>query len=171
MVYKARHHFDLVNWWIQAVPEQVYAFGKLFFYGDSAGKRHGNARDYERAHGAANADGDPFALRLANNPRLRLLYLDAEHEDGYHHDQNVFAPGVTIEDDMAVLVRYSTGATMSYHLTAYSPWEGYRLMVNGSKGRLELEVVENDHVSGPAAEAGPRPCTESTRRRKRARRG
>ena len=48
---------------------------------------------------------------------------------------------------MAVLVRYDTGATMTYHLTAYAPWEGYRLMVNGSKGRLELEVVESDHVS------------------------
>jgi len=48
---------------------------------------------------------------------------------------------------MAVLVRYDTGATMTYHLTAYAPWEGYRLMVNGSQGRLELEVVENDHVS------------------------
>src|SRR4029079_14144115 len=41
-------------------------------------------------------------------------------------------------------------ATMSYHLTAYAPWEGYRVMFNGSQGRLELEGVESDHVS-PAA--------------------
>src|SRR5581483_9836199 len=64
-----------------------------------------------------------------------------------------FAPGVTIEDDMAVLARYDTGATMSYHLTAYAPWEGYRVMFNGSRGRLELEVVESDHVA-PAAAGG-----------------
>src|SRR5690606_2664883 len=63
----------------------------------------------------------------------------------------VFAPGVSIEDDLAVLVRYSTGATMTYHLTAYAPWEGYRVMFNGSRGRLELEVVENDHVAPGAA--------------------
>jgi hypothetical protein len=44
---------------------------------------------------------------------------------------------------MAVLVRYANGASMSYHLTAYSPWEGYRVMFNGSVGRLELEVVES----------------------------
>src|SRR5262249_46146410 len=87
-----------------------------------------------------------FALHLKDDPSLRALYLDAEHEDGYHRDQNVFAPGVTIEDDMAVLVRYSTGATMTYHLTAYSPWEGYRGMFNASAGRLELEVNETDHV-------------------------
>jgi predicted dehydrogenase len=150
MVHKASHHFDLVNWWLDAVPEEVYASGRLFFYGET-GRRHGYARDYERAHGSPAAAGDPFALHLASHPRLRALYLDAEAEDGYHRDQNVFAPGVTIEDDMSVLAKYSNGATMTYHLTAYAPWEGYRVMVNGSKGRLELEVVESDFVSPYAA--------------------
>ncbi|MEO3817481.1 Gfo/Idh/MocA family oxidoreductase [Plantactinospora sp. B24E8] len=150
MVHKASHHFDLVNWWLDATPEEVYASGRLFFYGEN-GKRHGYARDYDRAHGAPEAADDPFALHLADHPRLRELYLEAEAEDGYHRDQNVFAPGVTIEDDMSVLARYSTGATMTYHLTAYAPWEGYRVMFNGSRGRLELEVVENDFVSRRAA--------------------
>jgi predicted dehydrogenase len=147
MVHKASHHFDLVNWWIGAVPEQVFGLGRLAFYGPEHGKRHGYARDYERAHGSPEAADDPFALHLADNARMRELYLEAEHEDGYHRDQNVFAPGVSIEDDMGLAVRYDTGATMTYHLTAYAPWEGYRLMVNGSRGRLELEVVESDHVN------------------------
>jgi hypothetical protein len=90
---------------------------------------------------------------MADHPRLKALYLDAEYADGYHRDRNVFAPGTDIEDDMAVLVRYATGASMSYHLTAYAPWEGYRVMFNGSRGRLELEVVESDHVS-PAVAGG-----------------
>lgn len=150
MVHKASHHFDLVNWWLDATPVEVYARGRLFFYGEQ-GRRHGYARDYDRAHGSPAAAGDPFALHLAAHPRLRALYLEAEAEDGYHRDQNVFAPGVTIEDDMAVLASYSNGATMTYHLTAYAPWEGYRVMFNGSRGRLELEVVENDFVSPQAA--------------------
>ncbi|MEU7618902.1 Gfo/Idh/MocA family oxidoreductase [Micromonospora rifamycinica] len=152
MVHKASHHFDLVNWWLDATPVEVYAAGRLFFYGEE-GRRHGYARDYDRAHDSPAAADDPFALRLAEHPRLRELYLDAEAEDGYHRDRNVFAPGVTIEDDMAVLARYSTGATMTYHLTAYAPWEGYRVMVNGSRGRLELEVTESDFVSPAAAGA------------------
>jgi predicted dehydrogenase len=150
LVHKSGHHFDLVNWWLGAEPVEAYAQGRLFFYGEN-GKRHGYARDYERAHGSPAAEGDPFALDLAGNPRMRALYLDAEAEDGYLRDRNVFAPGISIEDDLSVLVRYDTGATMTYHLTAYAPWEGYRLMVNGSKGRLELEVVESDHVSPAAA--------------------
>ena len=150
LVHKAGHHFDLVNWWLGAAPAQVFASGRLFFYGEN-GRRHGYARDYARVHGSPEARDDPFALHLAASPRLRELYLDAEHDDGYQRDRNVFAPGVSIEDDMAVLVRYDTGATMTYHLTAYAPWEGYRVMVNGSRGRLELEVVESDHVSPTAA--------------------
>ncbi|GAA2609985.1 Gfo/Idh/MocA family protein [Paractinoplanes durhamensis] len=150
LVHKSGHHFDLVNWWLGAAPTEVYASGRLFFYGEH-GQRHGYARDYERVHGSPEAQGDPFALDMAANPRLRELYLDAEGEDGYLRDRNVFAPGVTIEDDLSVLVRYDTGARMTYHLTAYAPWEGYRLMVNGSRGRLELEVVESDHVSPTAA--------------------
>ncbi len=44
----------------------------------------------------------------------------------------MFSDGTAIEDDMAVMVRYRNGATMSYHLTAYSPWKGYRVSVGTS---------------------------------------
>jgi predicted dehydrogenase len=143
MVHKAGHHFDLVNWWLGARPERVFGLGRLGFYGRENGERTGYRRDYDRVHGSPAAADDPFALHLEDNEGLRALYLDAEKEDGYHRDRNVFGDGITIEDDMAVLVRYDTGATMSYHLTAYSPWEGYRVMFNGTGGRLELEVEES----------------------------
>lgn len=143
MVHKSSHHFDLVNWWLGARPEEVFGYGGLGFYGRAAGERSGYRREYERAHGATAALDDPFALELAGNDALRSLYLDAEGVDGYHRDRNVFGDGITIEDDMALLVRYDTGATMTYHLTAYSPWEGYRVMFNGTRGRLELEVEES----------------------------
>ncbi|MFC4587916.1 Gfo/Idh/MocA family oxidoreductase [Sphaerisporangium corydalis] len=142
MVHKSGHHFDLVNWWLGTVPSRVYGQGRLGFYGATGGRRAGHARDYERAYGAPEAADDPFALDLAANDQLRELYLNAEHEDGYLRDRNVFGDGITIEDDMAVLVTYASGATMTYHLTAYAPWEGYRVMFNGTRGRLELEVDE-----------------------------
>ncbi len=148
MVHKATHHFDLVNWWLDTQPETVFAFGDLKFYGRENAEERGEAHPYQRAHGSPAAGEDPYALRLADNPRLRGLYLEAEHEDGYQRDQNVFGDGISIEDDMAVLVRYRSGATMSYHLTAYSPWEGFRIGFNGTKGRLEVDIEENSYVSG-----------------------
>jgi hypothetical protein len=79
---------------------------------------------------------------------MQEMYLRAEQEDGYIRDQSVFGDGISIEDDVAVMVRYANRATMSYHLTAYSPWEGLRIAFNGSKGRLEFEVVERAFVNG-----------------------
>lgn len=61
---------------------------------------------------------------------------------------SVFGDGISIKDDLSVLVRYKNRATMTYYLTAYSPWEGYRVAFNGSKGRLEYEVHEASYVSG-----------------------
>ena len=107
------------------------------------GARHGLRREYVRAYDSPEAAEDPFALDISGHEGLRELYLCAEADSGYVRDRNVFDGDISIEDDMAVLVRYASGASMSYHLTAYSPWEGYRVMFNGSAGRLELEVTES----------------------------
>jgi predicted dehydrogenase len=140
LVHKSGHHFDLVNWWLGRGPETVFALGRLFFYGDGNAHRHAD---------------DRFALDLEASPRLRALYRDAEQEDGYIRNQNVFAPGVTIEDDLSVLVRHRGGVVLNYHLHAYSPREGYRVAFAGSEGRLELDVRENEHPAG--AEPAPEP--------------
>ena len=169
MVHKATHHFDLINWWLDSGPETVFAFGDLKFYGRENAEERGVTRFYERAHGSAAAEGDPFALELAESERLRGLYLEAEHEDGYFRDQSVFGNGISIEDDMAVLVRYENGATMSYHLTAYSPREGFRVAFNGTRGRIDLEVEETPYVSGAKGDfnmpelRGTEPLTERSR--------
>jgi predicted dehydrogenase len=142
LVHKSGHHFDLVNWWLGRGPETVFALGQLFFYGDGNGRRHRTA-------------GDRFALDLEASPKLSALYRDAEREDGYVRNQDVFGPGVTIEDDVSVLVRHRGGVVLNYHLHAYSPREGYRVAFSGSEGRLELDVQENEFASG--AEPVPEP--------------
>ena len=92
MVHKATHHFDLVNWWLDAEPVTVFADGELLFYGDVNGEEARTGPRLRARRSSAAAADDPFAIELAATPRLRELYLEAEHEDGYHRDQNVFAP-------------------------------------------------------------------------------
>jgi hypothetical protein len=36
---------------------------------------------------------------------------------------------------------------MTYSLNAYMPWEGYNIAFNGSKGRLEVNVVEKSYIN------------------------
>lgn len=152
MVHKASHHFDVMNWWLDSYPETVFGMGKLAFYGRENAEKRGVTTFYERSKGNDAAKSDPYALHLEKHRQLNALYGDAEHEDGYIRDRSVFTDGISIEDDMAVMVRYASGATMSYHLTAYSPWEGWRLAFNGTAGRLEAEIHQNSFVLGGAGD-------------------
>ncbi len=150
LVHKASHHYDLVNWWIADYPETVYARGALRFYGAQNASRRGLPARPVRSAGSAGLSADPFALDLAADSTLRRLYLEAEAQDGYIRDRDVFGAGITIEDNLAVLVSYRSGAFLTYSLNAHSPWEGYRVSVNGDAGRAELEVVERGHVRSVA---------------------
>lgn len=147
LVHKSTHHFDLVNFWIGSEPDSVFAFGDLLFYGRENAELRGETKFYDRATGNPNAEGDPFALTLDSNPHLKSMYLDAEHEDGYRRDQSVFGDGINIEDTMGVMVRYKNNAILTYSLNAYLPWEGYRIAFNGTKGRIEMKIVEQSYVN------------------------
>ena len=145
MVHKASHHFDLVNWWIASTPARVFASGGLFFYGDGNAAARGLGQRPER--GTIDDSGnDPWLLDLRTDEVNRQLYWESEKYDGYRRDQDVFGPGITIEDNMSVIAEYANGARLSYSLNAHSPWEGYRVSVNGTEGRAELEVVERAAV-------------------------
>lgn len=147
LVHKSTHHFDLVNFWLGTQPKTVYAQGSLMFYGKENAEKRGITEFYSRAHGSEIAKRDPFALDLEKSPELKGLYLDAEHEDGYYRDQSVFGDGISIEDTMGVLVRYKNKAIMTYSLNCYMPWEGFQVNFNGSKGRMEVKVVEKSYVN------------------------
>ncbi|MGI6538476.1 MAG: Gfo/Idh/MocA family protein [Caldicoprobacterales bacterium] len=141
LVHKSTHHFDLINWIIGEKPVTVNAFGTRRFYGPTREERGVRCRtcDYKETC--------EFYLDISKDERVKKLYLDCEDVDGYYRDRCVFSEDIDIEDTVSVSVKYSGGTVMSYSLTAHSPYEGYRLVINGSKGRIE---VDNIHGSvGP----------------------
>jgi predicted dehydrogenase len=148
MIHKASHHFDLVNWWLGARPVSVYATGKREFYTPAMARRFGLKSHHERCHTCPEQEQCGFYFSLADNPSLKALYLDQEKHDGYHRDQCVFAPRIDIEDTMNVLVTYDNQVTLAYSLNAFNAWEGYHIVFNGTKGRLEHTIVEQTYVSG-----------------------
>ena len=93
---------------------RVFGISRLAFYGERAAKARGDCDAESQARFAFEWDAE-----------LKALYgPDAVACDGYRRDQNVFGDGVTIEDDAALVVEYASGATLSYHLTCFAPWEG-----------------------------------------------
>jgi predicted dehydrogenase len=148
MVHKATHHFDLVNWWLGTQPDTVLAYGKREYYTPAMARRMGLKSHHQRCRGCPEQGACTFYLDLAATSSLKALYLDNEHHDGYFRDQCVFRPEIDIEDTMNVIVRYGSGATLSYSLNACNSWEGYQIAFNGTKGRIEHEMVEQLFVAG-----------------------
>jgi len=148
MVHKATHHFDLVNWWLGAMPATVFATGKKEFYTPAMAKRFGLQSHHERCHTCPEKDKCGFYFSLADSPSLKSLYLDQEKHDGYFRDQCVWNPRIDIEDTMNVLVTYDNGVTLAYTLNAFNSWEGYTIVFNGTLGRIEHTIVEQVYVNG-----------------------
>lgn len=150
MVHKATHHFDLMNWWLGESPVAVQAMGRRGFYGADTGvvESLGLQKHGERCLTCSCKKKCPFFLDLKSTDNLREYYLDNEKYDGYFRDRCVFAKEMDIEDSMNVVVRYQSGAIMSYCLNAFLPWEGYRISFNGTKGRLEHGTMESVYIAG-----------------------
>ena len=83
----------------------MYARGGVRFYGSENAAARGMATRPGTRHPRRSAH--PVGTGPAQRPRLRALYYDNESYDGYRRDQDVFGPGVTTEDNLAVIVDYA----------------------------------------------------------------
>lgn len=142
LVHKSTHHFDLVNWWIEEDPEEIYANGTRRFYGPTRENRG------ERCCTCKHQGTCEFYVNYAENEFMKPFYFEAEKEDGYFRDRCVFADDIDIEDTMSVAVKYSKGTLLSYSLISYSPYEGWKVSITGTDGRLEAAEYHSGHKAG-----------------------
>jgi predicted dehydrogenase len=136
LVHKATHHFDLLNWWLDSDPTEVFAHGDLEFYGKNHKFRHTHCRP------CPFKEECKFYYDITNDPHHMDLYVANEKYDSYLRDGCVWREDINIFDKMAVQIKYANQVQISYSLTTYSPYEGYRIAFNGTKGRLETWIHE-----------------------------
>jgi len=145
-VHKATHHFDLLNWYLDADPETVAAFADLKHYG-----RKGPFRG-ERCRSCRYKDECDYYLDISETPLLESLYEDPSTVDGYVRDACVFREDIDIPDTMVASIRYRNGINVSYSLNTYMPIEGHHIAFNGHKGRIELRQYEKQNWTTPPAD-------------------
>ena len=141
LVHKSTHHFDLINWWLGQKPKKVSAFGQLRMYGAKNYPFEGAYTKGQRCSNCPHAKECEFYLELSEFDAR--YYKENEHFDGYYKDNCIYADDIDIYDTMSVIVEYDKGTIMTYSLNATTPYEGKRLVFNGSKGRLEIYTPEN----------------------------
>jgi predicted dehydrogenase len=134
LVHKATHHFDILNWLIDSDPVEVFAYGMLEHYGRN------NAFRGEKCRGCPHKDKCKFYFDITRDPMLMDLYVANEQYDGYIRDNCLWRNEIDIYDKMAVQIKYANDVQVSYSLTTYSPYEGWRIAFNGLNGRLDSWV-------------------------------
>ncbi len=130
-VHKSTHHFDLLNWWLDSDPEEVFAYGDLEHYGSNGPFRGENCRT------CPHKKECEFHWDITESDHLTNLYVKNEQYDGYIRDNCLFRDEINIYDKMSAQVKYKNNVVLNYHLTTYSPFEGWRVGFNGTKGRIE----------------------------------
>jgi len=130
-VHKSTHHFDLLNWWLDSDPKEVFAYGALEHYGSNGKFRGENCRTCDHKKECK------FYWDINKREHDVNLYVKNEHHDGYIRDACLFRPEINIYDKMSAQIKYSNDVSVNYSLTTYSPFEGWRIAFNGTEGRLE----------------------------------
>ncbi|GAB3009213.1 Gfo/Idh/MocA family oxidoreductase [Cyclobacterium sp. 1_MG-2023] len=135
LVHKATHHYDVLNYWMDSEPEEVFAYGSLDYYGQKNSKFNStNCRP------CPHKSKCNFYWDITESQSSMDLYVANEKHDGYLRDGCIYRKEIDIYDTMAVQYKYANGVKVNYSLTACSPYEGYRLAVNGTKGRLDAWI-------------------------------
>jgi predicted dehydrogenase len=162
-ISKSCHHFDLINWWLNDVPEQVFAFGALNYYG---------ARSPYKPTGPGG-QALPFAQQVEQCPyqqywnlpgmappkddhltaHQRVFQLPYYKQYREHKPKYIYDEEIGIEDTYSAVVRYRGGASMTYSANFSAAWEGYTLGINGTHGRLETTHLVAPGRSPWAADA------------------
>ncbi len=135
LIHKSTHHFDLLNWWLEDEPAKINAFGTRRFYTPDH-QPHG-----ERCLTCEYKKTCEYYLDIEDNDFYKKMYFDVEDVDGYKRDRCIFSDEIDIEDTVALNIQYASGIVATYALNAHCPYEGMKIVFNGSEGRLEVARV------------------------------
>lgn len=148
-VHKSTHHFDLLNWWINSDPQEVFAYGDLEHYGKNGPFRGENCRV------CPHKKECEYHWDITKDKFMMDLYANNEKYDGYIRDNCLYRKEIDIYDKMSAQVKYKNNVVVNYSLTTYSPFEGWRVSFNGTKGRIEawIDIPYQNDISIDQAEA------------------
>ena len=144
-VHKSTHHLDLVSWLVGSEPRRVFAVGSRNHYGPE-----GPLRPAPGAEGS-----DPYSALTPEaeaGERARRGLFELPYELQYPQGRRFtpFDEEIDIEDTYVSTIEYADRVALAYTIDFSSPWEGYRLSVTGTHGRIET-------LYGRAADGQPLP--------------
>lgn len=157
-IHKCCHHFDLVNWFVGDTPVELFSFVKLNYYGadgalrprDEQGRPYEDHRE-ERRHCPVFEKHYSKKIRVDKpvpNTGWDKYKLPLEAQYPSSKPRWIYDKAIDIEDTISMTARYKGGASLSYSCNFCTPWEGFVLGINGTKGRVEMSNHSNPDPTG-----------------------
>lgn len=148
-IHKCGHFIDLVGWWLNQRPVEVFAYGALNYYGPDAemnpSRQNGrhcsscNEADqcvYHQTRSRKDAaDSHTASMREVN---FGKRHLNTHWYSDYQPDACIFDDDIDIEDTYSAVIRYDGGTFVNFSANFSSPFERQRIVLNGTRGRLEM---------------------------------
>ncbi|MDQ0255948.1 putative dehydrogenase [Evansella vedderi] len=142
-IHKSSHHFDLVSWWTDQKPVEAFAYGALNYYGPEGELNPKKEDGRFCATCDVQLDCDYYTRWNSRSKNIEVVDdhvgntdVDSDYTN-YRSDQCIYDSEINIEDTYTATVKYDKGALLSYSVNFSLPYEGYRLAINGTKGRIE----------------------------------
>ncbi len=163
-VHKSCHHLDLVQWWINQKPVELFSYGARNFYGSEG--EHCPLEKHEIGDGRICPTCDKkhvckYYMRWyrdefrsdKSNHKLDEFVTTSQVYQNYSNRQCIYDPEIDIEDTYGAVIKYDKGAILNYSANFSMPYEGFRLGINGTKGRIEMkELHAPNRLPFPAEE-------------------
>jgi len=143
-IHKGVHHFDILSWLIGSPPETVFAFGALNYFGPRGAHNPGlgltepltlaEVRErcpYFKKHYRRRLDP------AAGRPNTGWDPLKLPYDAQYPRDAYIYDEEIDIEDTYSAVIAFRSGVSATYSCNFSAPYEGYRLAINGTAGRIE----------------------------------
>lgn len=158
-IHKSTHHIDLVNWWIDQQPVEAFAYGALNYFGPN-GEANPLKEDGRYCGTCRVKQQCSYFMRWSTRSKevvpeddhLTGIEIKPSAYTGYRADACIFDSEIDIEDTYAAVIKYDRGAVMNYSVNFSLPYEGYRLAINGTKGRIETKEMTSKRTFPQAVE-------------------
>ncbi len=146
LLHKASHHFDVVNWFVDADPVDVHAIGKLSYYGHNNPFRGRNCRTCQCTARC------PYYWDMTKDQEAMALYGNCEDIDGYYRDGCLWDNEIDIYDTSSVHVNYENGTQLTYSMHTFLPYEGQYICFSCENGRLDIRINGRQAWNAPDIE-------------------
>lgn len=139
LLQKATHSLDIANWYVDSIPRDVVAFGRLSTMGKPGALKKFGHEVSPDLHCRTCAISDTCEESIQNLAKEKKIQWSDQWPDSC-----VFNSEIDVDDQNSVMVQYENGVQLSYQLCLFGAYYKRAFQIFGSMGELTFDDVSNE---------------------------